>query len=402
MSHPELSRRDLLRALGAAGVGLAVAGAAGCARGGGETGGGGGGGGTARSGGRLNLADLGVGDPGKWDPFVAETGWSVNLVAIGNAPSQVVNVLLGGGRQKYDAINVVGGMQKPLVQNKLIEPIDTNRIPNWGKNRYITEFLGQGKSGFDFISFEGRVYGFPTILQGDSFAYIESETGAQDSYGALFDPKFRGFSALEDNFTTTGQKTAMYLKDTGQATIADPSDMTPDEIKTVVDFLIEKKKQGQFRTIWSSFNDAVDLLVKKEVKVMDAWEPIVIAAQQKGVDAKYADPKEGYLLWSYVSYLVAKPGLSEEAREARYKLLNFMGGPWYGATITLLRGYMTNPQAIEYAASHPQEFKPEQAERIRKIHEGVEAKFKKGGTWQNRWPTHVKEYEAQWARFSAA
>lgn len=394
MSPSELSRRDLLRAVGVTGIG-AVGGLTGCAKSGGD-------GGSASRGGRLNLADLGVGDPGNWDKFSAQSGWDVNLVAIGNAPSQVVNVLLGGGRQKYDVINVVGGMQKPLVQNKLIVPLDTGRIQNWGTNRYISKFLGKGSSGFDFISYEGKVYGFPTILQGDSFAYIPAETGEQDSYGALFDPKFRGFSALEDNFTTTGQKTAMYLKDSGQATIEDPSDMTPSEIKTVVDFLIEKKKDGQFRTIWSSFNDAVNLLVNREIKVMDAWEPIVIAAQQKGIKVKYAVPKEGYLLWSYVSYLVAKPGLSSAEQDARYKLVNFMGGPWYGATITLLRGYMTNPQAIDYAAANPKEFKPEQVEQIRKIHEGVEAKFIKGGTWQNRWPTNVKEYEAEWARFSAA
>ena len=58
--------------------------------------------------------------------------------------------------------------------------------------------------------------------------------------------------------------------------------MTPAEIKTVVDFLIEKKKAGQFRVIWSSFEQSVNLLTSREVYVMDCWEPMVFVAKKKG------------------------------------------------------------------------------------------------------------------------
>jgi hypothetical protein len=68
----------------------------------------------------------------------------------------------------------------------------------------------------------------------------------------------------------------------------------------------------------------------------------------------------------------------------------------------LLRGYMTNPQAPEYAKSHPDEFKPEEAARVASIDAGVKAKFEAGGTWQNRWPTNVDAYEEEWQRFKAA
>jgi hypothetical protein len=32
----------------------------------------------------------------------------------------------------------------------------------------------------------------------------------------------------------------------------------------------------------------------------------------------------------------------------------------------------------------------------------VQKKFEQGGTWQNRWPTHVDVYEEEWQRFKAA
>lgn len=350
----------------------------------------------------VNFVDIGVGDPGDWSKYTATSGASVNLISIGNAPSAILNVLIGGGGSAtYDVINIVGGMQKPLVENDLVNPIDASKLPNWAKDSYIQEFLKPGSPGFNFIGYNEKVYGIPTVLQGDSFAYLPEATGNLDSYGALFDPKWRGYVALEDNYTTAGQKTALYLKKNNLASIANPDDMTPAEIKTVVDFLIDKKKEGQFRTLWSSFEQAVNLLVSKEVKVLDCWEPMVFAAETKGVKAVYARPKEGYLLWAMAAYLIKNPKRSEEKTKAASELLDFMLGPWYGAKITLLRGYMTNPQAVPYAKSHPEEFPAAQAEKIAAIDAGVKSKFELGGTWQNRWPTHVEAYEEEWARFKA-
>ena len=354
------------------------------------------------AGGRLNLADIGVGDPGDWSKFTRPAGWGVNVVAIGNAPSAILNVLIAGsGTTTYDLINIVGGMQKPLLDNGLVEPIDPTQIPNWSKDTNISEFLVKGKPGFSFIGYQDKIYGVPTVLQGDSFAYLPEKTGKLDSYAALFDPKWKGFVALEDNYTTAGQKTALYLKKANLAEINNPDDMTPEEVKRVVDFLIEKKKAGQFRVIWSSFQQAVDLITSKEVSVIDCWEPMVFAAKAKGVNVEYADPKEGYLLWAMAAYIVKKQRSAEQTKAA-YELLYFMLGGWYGAKITAMRGYMTNTEAPDYAKQHPEEFPGAEAEKVAQITDNVRRKFKQGGTWQNRWPTHVEVYESEWSRFKAS
>ena len=304
--------------------------------------------------------------------------------------------------QTYDVINIVGGMQKPLVDNDLILEIDTNRIPNWQKNTYIQQYIAPGSPGFNFIGYQNKIYGVPTVLQGDSFAYLEDVTGPLDSYGALFDPKWKGYVALEDNYTTAGQKTALYLKANKLAEINDPADMSPGEIKTVIDFLIEKKMEGQFRVIWTGFEQAVNLLVNREIYVMDCWEPMVFVAKSKGARAVYADPREGYLLWAMAAYLVNNPKRPAERTQVAYDLMNFILGPWYGAKITSMRGYMTNPQAPAYAAVHPAEFSAAESQKINDISNGVKRKFDQGGTWQNRWPKHVEVYESEWARFKAA
>ena len=90
---------------------------------------------SALAAGTVNFADIGVGDPGgDWSRYTKASGYNVNLVSIGNAPSAILNVLLaGGGTGTYDIINIVGGMQKPLVDNNLIEELDTSKMPNWAK-----------------------------------------------------------------------------------------------------------------------------------------------------------------------------------------------------------------------------------------------------------------------------
>ena len=356
------------------------------------------------AGGTVNFADIGVGDPGgDWSKYTAASGYNVNLVSIGNAPSAILNVLVtSGGQGTYDIINIVGGMQKPLVENDLVDKIDISKLPNWSKDTYIDEFLGKGMPGFKFIGFGDDVYGVPTVLQGDSFAYLPEKTGKLDSYAALFDPQWKGYVALEDNYTTAGQKTALYLKKAGLAQISNPDDMTKEEFKSVIDFLIDQKSKGQFRVIWNSFEQAVNLIVNKEVYVIDCWEPMVFVAKSKGIDAVYADPKEGYLLWAMAAYLVKNANRSEEQTAAAYQLLDFMLGGWYGATITNMRGYMTNPQAAEYAAANPSEFPAGEAKKVTDITENVKRKFQAGGTWQNRWPTEVEFYESEWSRFKAA
>jgi hypothetical protein len=62
---------------------------------------------------------------------------------------------------------------------------------------------------------------------------------------------------------------------------------------------------------------------------------------------------------------------------------------------------MTNSRSLDYASSHADEFQAGGAKRIMDIAQKTRRKFTKGGTWQNRWPSRVDVYEAEWERFKS-
>jgi putative spermidine/putrescine transport system substrate-binding protein len=81
-------------------------------------------------------------------------------------------------------------------------------------------------------------------------------------------------------------------------TIGDPGNLTETELRGVMEFLIDKKRSGQFRKLWSGWEQGVEVMRSGEVWVMTGWEPIVKALQDQGIKAEYAIPKEGYEGWS--------------------------------------------------------------------------------------------------------
>lgn len=132
-------------------------------------------------------------------------------------------MIAGGGRETYDVFNIVGGHAKAMVENNLILPIDVARLKNWQGNQYIADYFKPGSRASTSLPMTAADLACPPCCKAIPFAYLPDKTGgALDSYAALFDPKFRGYVAIEDNYTSAGQKTALYLKAAGLAGIKNP------------------------------------------------------------------------------------------------------------------------------------------------------------------------------------
>ena len=349
---------------------------------------------TARAAGEINFwasATLDIGDG--WKTFTKELGVAVAFTDNGNDPGPVVAKLAAGNANDvFDVGGLQGGSEKELAKQRLIAPWDIGKIPNYAS-------VWQWAKDIPYLTYEGQTYAIPTVINADSMIALEDKIGKVDSYGVIFDPKLKGKTAMEDAWINSAIFTAIYLKNSENAKIGEPGNLTPDELGVVMEFLIKHKKDGQFRTFWSGWEQGVQLVANQEVYVMTGWEPIVYAARQRGINAYYAVPKEGYEGWGNNTVLL-KGAVDRGLSETAHTFANALLAGYYGCKLGELRGYVVpTDNNVAYAAAHPDAF---DAKKVKDLGEHVKAKFAGKVYWQNTRPDNFQLYEQWWQKLRNA
>ena len=250
---------------------------------------------------------------------------------------------------------------------------------------------------------EGDIVGVPYLSNTDSLAYNKTKIGEDiNTWEALFDSQFKGYSSIQNSLGPTFTITAIYLKQSNKQDIKNPSNMTKDEIKGVCEFLIKMKKRGQFKKIWESFNEGVELLANGEVLVSSCWEPMSISAQTKGTDIKYGVMKEGHLSWNNI-WMFTKGGKKRGQQKNFNKLMDLYLSPWFG--IRLLDKYGFTPQ-MTGIKKYINDLDNLDVVKKQVLTERLVDKQKrisiKGNSWQNLYPKEILTYEDWWQKFLAA
>lgn len=332
----------------------------------------------------------------QWKQLEKDEGVRVNFSDNGNDPGPIIaKMVVGNANDLYDVGGVQGGAEKELAIQNAIAPWDMSKIPNW-------DTVWSWAKEIPYIHYEGEQYGIPTVINADSMIYLVDRVGEIDTYAAVFDPALKGKTAMEDAWINSVIFTAIYLKENNLQKIGDPGNLTESELGAVMEFLIEKKKDGQFRTFWNGWEQGVQLITSEEVWVMTGWEPIVYAARKRGINANYAVPKEGYEGWS--NDLLLHRGCVERGKsDAAHRLANWELGGYYGCALGKLRGYMVpTDNNAAYAEAHPDEFDPKYHADLA---DHVKAKFlsMKGSVyWQNVRPDNFQLYEEWWQKLRNA
>jgi putative spermidine/putrescine transport system substrate-binding protein len=348
----------------------------------------------ARAAGEINFwasATLDVADG--WKTFTKESGVGIAFTDNGNDPGPVVAKLAAGNANDiYDVGGLQGGSEKELAKQGLIAPWDVSKIPNYAS-------VWQWAKDIPYLTYQGKIYGVPTVINADSMIALEDKVGKVDSYGVVFDPKLKGKTAMEDAWINSVIFTAIYLRNSENAKIAEPGNLTPDELGLVMEFLIKHKKDGQFRTFWSGWEQGVQLVANQEVYVMTGWEPIVYAARERGINAYYAVPKEGYEGWGNNTVLL-KGAVDRGLSDTAHSFANALLGGYYGCKLGAMRGYVVpTDNNATYAAAHPDAF---DAKKVKDLGEHVKAKFAGKVYWQNTRPDNFQLYEQWWQKLRNA
>ena len=349
----------------------------------------------------IGIAKVGAKD---WSAMEAQAGIQVAYNAkSARADEAIQKMVVGDGSKLYDALSDNGGgMEDALASQKAIVELDVSKIPNW-KN--ILPDYNEGGAAADTIRHNGKIVSVPYISNADSLAYNREKIGGTlDTWEALFDPQFKGRAAMQNDFGPTLTNTAIYLQQSGKQDIKDASNMTPDEVKGVCQFLIEHKKKGQFRTFWDGFQNGVDLLASEEVLVSSCWEPVqVVAAKKSGMDIHYGTMKEGHQTWNNM-FMLTKGGKARGQDDAFYKLMNVYLSPWFGARTLATFGFSPQMQGVdEYVNANQKDFDAATQAAIKDRLKNKAARYAiKGNSWQNVFPKHIRAYQDWWAKVQAA
>lgn len=339
--------------------------------------------------------------PPSWDEFTKATGLQMEWLDITGLGNLMQEVLVNGRGDSVEAYFFEGGTQLTLgPQGRYVE-LDESKIP------LFPGTPDAFKRGPLYQSADGKQYGVPTMMNADSFGYWPDALGVNPdgtqevSWAFLFESDVtKGRVCLCDNWTLTFPEAANYLKVAKGAAIVDPANPTPDEAKLVADFLIERKAAGQFRVLWSSFEETIDLLGNKEVDIINCWKPAVEALRQRGMPVQWALTTEGYYKWGLGAFIpieVVDRGTLDQV----FAALNFFLDGAYGANIAMLRGHGTAnfDRSIEFAIAN--NWPEADIAKIRSIQAEITMKYQKP-FWNNLAPDNKDVIETEWERFKNA
>jgi len=270
MVRGRLGRRSLLKALGAAAVGISVGGLDGCGPGTGR----------GRAGGeapRLNVYN--------WDTYIgrttladfrAATGVDVNMSLF--ATNDELFAKLRAGNPGFDVIVPSDEFVQRMIAADMLEPLDHARIPNF---RNVAP--GFQDAGFD----PGRRYSMPYTWLATGIGYRKSRVdGVPDSWKWLFDSdRYKDRIALISESADVIRLGAKYLGHPIRG-------VTPELCRQVEQMLIRQKPNIRV------FHDdnGQDLLLQGEVDVVMEYNGDIAQVMRSDPDLDFVIPREGSLL----------------------------------------------------------------------------------------------------------
>jgi spermidine/putrescine-binding protein len=386
----ELVRRDFLKGLALAGAAMALPSVAAAA----ET--------NVVTGYGVTTAQL-----KDWSIMEKTTGLKMQFSTIaGNDIGALIrDVMSSGIGDKNDLVFFAGGSHNILGPRGLYAVLDEKRpeLTMWDRTS------DTWKRSAAVVGPDGKQYGVPVTGNADSFGYFPDKIGVKAdgqedvSWQMLFEnERTRGRAAFSKTWNYSAPATALYLKESGKAKIENPADLTPAEAKVVVDFLVARKKAGQFKTLISSFEEQVQLLNSREVDIANCWEPAVREANKKLGDGavRYAYTVEGYTEWGQAAYITSQATKRGNLSNI-YKTLNYFLGGEYRAYQAKDRGY-GGPNldlGVQYAIEN--KWPEADVQELKDSMVKIERKYKKPFV-ANYAPSNADAIEQEWQRFLSA
>ncbi|KVE34822.1 signal peptide prediction [Burkholderia sp. TSV86] len=201
-----------------------------------------------------------------------------------------------------------------------------------------------------------RISMLPLTHNADSFVYLVDALPRrlieqEESWSWLLAPELAGRVALQADPAIGAIDAALAVQACNLAKFADIGNLTIEEIDQLINILIEYRQSGHFAGFWSNFEEAVQLMMRKNVAIQSIWSPATLELERAGLRFQMACPREGYRAW--FGGLALSRQIDGRVRDAAYDYLNWWLDGWAGAMMARQGVYITNPErARQYMNEH--------------------------------------------------
>jgi putative spermidine/putrescine transport system substrate-binding protein len=337
-----------------------------------------------------------------WDQFEKDTGLKMEFTPfhVDDVGALMTEVVTNGAGERLDIISTLAGVQKGLIDKGQVAPLDTSKLKNYAG---ISDLI---KRNSLLYKGDNKDWGLPFIMNADAFGYFPSKLNLPRP------PELLNWDLLLNSEKTKGQCAmeadqimlmigGMYMKTRKLAEIGDPANMNPGECKTVADWMIERKKAGQFRTFWKSYDEQVANFVNGEVLVQRCWEPAQREAKRQGVDVEYAFCSDYHVNWMHAAFITAS-ALQRGNVDEVYRALDWFNGGSYCAGQAVRSGYAGARMDLGMDFVTAQKWPDDKVALVKANMDKVKFKFSNPNFWISGLPDDMKTHEAEAERFRNA
>ncbi|MEO8294044.1 MAG: ABC transporter substrate-binding protein [Gemmatimonadota bacterium] len=308
-------------------------------------------------------------------PFEEACGVKVNATYMGSSDDLVAK-LRAGGVQTIDLVSPSSDAITQIISANLALPLDLNRVPSY--NDLMASFRNLSLARKDTV-----VYGVPWAFGPNPLIYDTTKfITAPDSWGALWDAKYRGKLSLQDDIASLWMVAQFLRLDSAdQSHLYNLSDQELAQVKAKM-----LQLKPNVRKYWATAGDMIQLFQSGEIVAGEGWPLMTAQLRAAGFPAGEVIPKEGTTAWA--DHWVMTSGAKN--LDAAYAWLEYASQPFTQKLLADVTNYIVaNPGARIYMT-------PEQVATQRDIADyGTRVNF-----WQ--WSPRRDKYQEVWNEVKSA
>ncbi|MFH1931497.1 MAG: PotD/PotF family extracellular solute-binding protein [Pseudomonadota bacterium] len=335
---------------------------------------------------------------------------------LGATQSAMMNRFIMGEYKTFSTIEIVCTYGQPIVEKGVSQPIPLAKLTNWKPDTVHPIFYDDGGPYAKYIwtdlKNKSHLKHMPLAFNTDCFGYLPekiTEWGwdpLKATWALLYDEKYAGRVAINDDPTLEINHVLTYLSYHGKIPkVKVPGDPTKEEIDQAMDFLFPLKKRGQFRVIWDTYGQIVNLFAQKEIWISYCWNPVVEDVKRLGTKILYGHPIEGGNYW-YYGIIVSKAAPDPELA---FKYADWWLSGWPGAQIATQGYYSPVPQNVkkylgekEFGYWFEGKENPDRAPYNFREGGTLEQRFKRNAVFMIPWMKNYDYMMKVWRDFKAA